>query len=300
MFTLRDIPDLNGKVAIVTGGNCGIGYVTARELALHQAHVFIASRNEESANSAIERIKNETKNNNVEFLHLDLVDLKSVKLSAENFLNRGLPLHILINNAAIMATPWALTQDGIQDQFGVNYVGHFLFTKILLPKLEESAPSRIVNVSCEAHKAARNGIEFDKLEDETAQTSWYRYAQSKLANILFTKALAKKCEEKNVYVNCIHPGFVKTDLSRAMRENYTFVGVLLLKIGYLFALSPEYGAITQLYCATSPEIEEKNYRGLYFIPYGKVGEPFPKAEDQTLIDNLWTYTENLIKKSLVD
>ncbi|CAG8739311.1 40496_t:CDS:2 [Gigaspora margarita] len=276
MFTLRDIPDLNGKVAIVTGGNCGIGYVTARELALHQAHVFIASRNEESANSAIERIKNETKNNNVEFLHLDLVDLKSVKLSAENFLNKGLPLHILINNAAIMATQ--------------------LFTKILLPKLEESAPSRIVNVSCEAHKSARNGIEFDKLEDETAQTSWYRYAQSKLANILFTKALAKKCEEKNVYVNW----FVKTDLSRAMRENYTFVGVLLLKIGYLFALSPEYGAITQLYCATSPEIEEKNYRGLYFIPYGKVGEPFPKAEDQTLIDNLWTYTENLIKKSLVD
>ncbi|CAG8567794.1 8429_t:CDS:2 [Gigaspora rosea] len=287
MFTLRDIPDLNGKVAIVTGGNCGIGYATARELALHRAHVFIASRNEESANSAIERIKKETNDNNVEFLHLDLLDLKSVKRSAENFLNKGLPLHIL---------PWALTQDGIQDQFGVNYVGHFLFTKILLPKLEESAPSRIVNVSCEAHRAARNGIEFDKLENETAQTSWYRYAQSKLANILFTKALAKKCEGKNVYVNW----FVKTDLGRAMRENYTFVGVLLLKIGYLFALNPEYGAITQLYCATSPEIEEKNYRGLYFIPYGKVGAPFSKAEDQALIDNLWTYTENLINKSLVD
>ncbi|CAG8805379.1 8800_t:CDS:2, partial [Racocetra persica] len=104
MFTLKDIPNLSGKVAIVTGGNSGIGYATSRELARHGAHVFIASRNEERANSAIERIKEETNNNNVEFLHLDLMNLRIVKRSAENFLSRGLPLHILINNAGIMAT----------------------------------------------------------------------------------------------------------------------------------------------------------------------------------------------------
>ncbi|CAI2182776.1 12224_t:CDS:2 [Funneliformis geosporum] len=208
-FITENIPDLTGKVAIVTGGNTGIGYITARELSRKNAHVFIASRNKERGEGAVEKIKKETGNDQVEYLNLDLVNLKNVKKSAENFLSKNLPLHILINNAGIMATPWALTEDGIQDQFGVNHVGHFLFTMTLLSKIEASAPSRIVNVSSTAHNfAPAVGIEFDKINQDAAQSTWQRYGTSKLANILFTESLSKRLEGKEVYVNSIHPGII--------------------------------------------------------------------------------------------
>ncbi|CAI2163422.1 15681_t:CDS:2 [Funneliformis geosporum] len=209
-FIIENIPDLTGKVAIVTGGNTGIGYITARELSRKNAHVFIASRNKERGEGAVEKIKKETGNNQVEYLYLDLNNLKNVKKSAESFLSKDLPLHILINNAGIMATPWTLTEDGIQDQFG-------LFTMTLLAKIEASAPSRIVNVSSLAHNhAPAAGIEFDKINQEGAQSSWEHYGISKLANILFTESLSKRLEGKEVYVNSIHPGFVHTELSRGV------------------------------------------------------------------------------------
>jgi len=257
-FIFEDIPDLSGKVAIVTGGNTGVGYITARELARKNAHVFVASRSKERGEGAVEKIKKETGNNQVEYLHLNLVDLKNVKQSAESFLAKNLPLHILVNNAGIMATAWSLTEDGIQDQFGVNHVGHFLFTKTLLPKIESSAPSRIVNVSSEAHRAApAAGIEFDKINQKDAQSAFQRYAVSKLSNILYSNSLAKRLEDKDVYVNSIHPGVVSTELSRGLVEVYGIIAKIAFKVINVFAKSPEDGALTQLYAATSPEIIEK-------------------------------------------
>ncbi|CAG8770273.1 3723_t:CDS:2, partial [Cetraspora pellucida] len=185
-------------VAIVTGANTGIGIVTARELARKNAHVFVACRSKERGESAVELIKEETNNDSVEFLQLDLQSLNSVKITAETFLARKLPLHILINNAGIMATPFELTQDGIQDQFGINHIGHFLFTLLLLPTIKASAPSRIVNVSSIAHKLTPpGGLEFDKLNDPNAHTAFQRYAQSKLSNILFTIELNKRLSGTN-------------------------------------------------------------------------------------------------------
>ncbi|CAG8555147.1 6151_t:CDS:2 [Funneliformis caledonium] len=299
-FTTEKIPDLTGKVAIVTGGNTGIGYITARELARKNAHVFIASRNKERGEGAVEKIRKETGNNQVEYLYLDLVNLKNVKKSAENFLSKNLPLHLLINNAGIMATPWSLTEDGISDQFGVNHVGHFLFTMTLLAKIEASAPSRIVNVSSKAHEMApATGIEFEKINQEGAHSTWKRYGTSKLANILFTKSLSKRLEGKEVYVNSIHPGVVDTELSRGPISSYGFIAKVLGAVfSTFFSLSPDDGALTQLYAATSPEIVEKNYRDQYFEPFGNIGKKSAAAQDEEQAEKLWKYTEELIDVKL--
>ncbi|CAG8779575.1 30819_t:CDS:2, partial [Racocetra persica] len=243
------IPDLSGKVAIVTGANTGIGIVTARELARKNAHVFVASRSKERDS---------------------------------------------------YQSPFGLTQDGIQDQFGVNHIGHFLFTLLLLPTIKASAPSRIVNVSSLGHHyPPPGGIEFDKLNDPNGHTSFQRYTQSKLANILFTLELNKKLSGTNVYCNCLHPGAINTELTRGLVSNWGYwIKPIVDTISAIFLLTPDDGALTQLYCATSPEIEEKNHRGKYFIPYGELGETSDFGKDEELAKKLWDFSENLVKEKL--
>jgi len=292
-FAFSDIPDLDGKVVIITGGNTGIGYVTAREMARKNAHVFVASRNKERGEAAVEKIKAETGKTKVELLLLDLQDLKSVKQSAENFLAKNLPLHILVNNAGIMASPFRLTVDNIEEQFGVNHVGHFLFTKILLPKIEASAPSRILNVTSMAHQSAGT-INFEHINEENAAYNFGRYAQSKLANILFTNALNKRLEGKQVYVNSVHPGFVNTELSRGAIDSWGVWGKVIFKVANVFAKNPDNGALTQLYVATSPEIEQENYRARYFVPYAKLSTSSKVSTDEELAEKLWKFTDDLV------
>ncbi|RIB18124.1 hypothetical protein C2G38_2185515 [Gigaspora rosea] len=229
-FTFDKIPDLTGKVVIW------------REVRL-----------------PLKKIKSETGNRNVEFLHLNLKSLKSVKECAETFLARNLPLHILI---------FSLTEDGIQEEFGVYHVGHFLLTKLLLPKIKASQPARIVNVSSRVHMIVEGVIEFEKLNDPNAQEPGQRYALSKLANGLVNTNMLKR-----------------NDFS--LSETYISTSI-----------SPEDGAITTLYCATSPEIEEKNYRGRYFVPFGIEGEKSSYFDDDDLAKRLWEFTENLINEKL--
>ncbi|RIB26760.1 hypothetical protein C2G38_2264455 [Gigaspora rosea] len=289
------------KVAIVTGANTGIGFVTARELVRKNAHVFIASRSKDKGESAVELIKKETKKDAVEFLQLDLKSLNSVKCAAETILARNLLLHILVNNAGIGLTPLEKTSDGIQDQFSVNHIGHFLFTLLLLPTIKASASACIVNVSSMAHvRAPPAGIEFEKLNDPNALTSFQRYSQSKLANILFTIELNKRLSGTNVYCNSLHPGIIKTQMTRGAVANWGTWLNPIISIVSLFLLSPDDGALTQLYCATSPEIEEKNLCGKYFVPYGEVGEPIAQGKDEELAKKLWDFFENLIKEKLGD
>ncbi|CAH1760046.1 14592_t:CDS:2 [Entrophospora sp. SA101] len=293
-FKFEDIPDLTGKVVAITGGNTGIGYVTCRELARKNAHVFVLSRSIERGKAAVEKIKQETKNQNVEFLQLDLQSLKSVKECAESFLARKLPLHIF---------KFSLTVDGIQDQFGTNHVGHFYLTKLLLPTIEASAPSRIVNVSSTAHKyTPKGGIEFDKLNDPDAQTPMERYGVSKLSNILFTVELNKRLEGKQVYANSLHPGVIKTELTRGLVDNWGRWVVPFIKLGGLLLLTPDDGALTSLYCATSPEIEEKKFRGKYFIPFGveSTATLTDDAKDEKLAKKLWEFTDDLVNEKLKD
>ncbi|CAG8813389.1 4849_t:CDS:2, partial [Racocetra persica] len=186
---------------------------------------------------------------------------------------------------------FSLTEEGIQEEFGVNHVGHFLFTKLLLEKIKVSQPARIVNLSSHAYLYAEGENFFEKLND-TAQDTVSRYQQSKLANVLFTNELNKRYfKEVKVYANSVHPGVVSTDMLNRGRSS-------LPENFFTYAISPDDGAITTLYCATSPEIEQKNYRAKYFEPFGNEREQSAVAQDEDLAKRLWEYTENLINEKL--
>ncbi|KAI8799458.1 hypothetical protein BJ742DRAFT_845926 [Cladochytrium replicatum] len=309
-FSVDKIPDLSGKTAIVTGGNTGIGLITVKELLRKNAKVYLAARNPSRAQAALDEIKKELPHAKVEFMQLDLGDLKQVKEAANKFVASGEPLHILVNNAGIMMNPYELTKDGIENQFGTNHIGHFAFTTTLLPVIERSAPSRIVNVSSHGHNYAPSaGVLFDKINDESALNPVQRYGQSKLSNILFTKSLADRFEGKQVWVNVIHPGVVDTELARgpiALIEKSQNFGARILRalqtpllaFSRSLMLTPQQGALTQLYAAASPEIETQNYRGQYFVPFGKVGKLSKPAENKELREKLWEFSEKLVAEKI--
>ncbi|KAF9342947.1 hypothetical protein BGX26_006526 [Mortierella sp. AD094] len=301
------IPDQTGKVAIVTGANTGLGYATMVALAGHGAHVFLACRSEERALLAVEKAKQEIKEKyplapapNLEFLELDLNDMSKCKKAANEFLNKGLPLHLLVNNSGIMTTPFALSADGIEQQFAVNHMGHFVFTTALLERIKESQPSRIVVLSSHSHeRPVEGGIDFDTLNDEKMSTIVSRYGRSKLANVLFGKALARRLADTQVYVNIVHPGFVATELQRHNKDLFGPVVLRILEaITAVMAMTPEVGALTQLYVATSPEIVNEDIRGRYFVPIANEIQPSAYAQDEALQEKLWAFSEKLVKEKV--
>ncbi|KAF9128892.1 hypothetical protein BGX30_014149 [Mortierella sp. GBA39] len=301
------IPDQTGKVAIVTGANTGLGYATMVALASHGAHVFLACRSEERALHAMEKATQEIKEKyprapapNLEFLELDLNDMSKCKKAADEFLNKGLPLHLLVNNSGIMTTPFALSADGIEQQFAVNHMGHFVFTMALLDRIKESQPSRIVVLSSHSHeRPVEGGIDFDTINDEKMSTIVSRYGRSKLANVLFGKALARRLADTQVYVNIVHPGFVDTELTRHNKVLFGSVVLGILEaITAVMAMTPEVGALTQLYVATSPEIESKDIRGRYFVPIANEIQPSAYALDEALQEKLWAFSEKLVKEKV--
>jgi retinol dehydrogenase-12 len=270
---------LQGKVAVVTGANTGIGLVTARELARQGAHVFIACRSAERGQPALDALRAQGAAG-VELLPLDLGDLASVRRAAALFLDRDLPLHILVNNAGLAGSR-GLTASGFELAFGVNHIGHFLFTKLLVDRLRRSAPARIVTVASKAHADAR-GIPWDRLRTRTRSiTGLPEYAVSKLANVLFSAALARRLEGTGVTTYSLHPGVVASDVWRAVP--WPVRG--LVKLGML---STEDGARTTLYCATSPETAKQT--GLYYDA-SAVKEPSALARDSALGEVLWTRSE---------
>ncbi|KAG0021602.1 hypothetical protein BGZ81_008845 [Podila clonocystis] len=306
-YSNDQIPNLSGKVAMVTGANTGLGYATMVALAGHGAHIIAACRSEQRAIDAIEKAKRDIKAKypnapepNIEFLQLDLNDINNSAQAAKNFLNKGLPLHILVNNSGIANTPFALSVDSIEQQFAVNHVGHFVFTMGLLQRIKESQPSRIVVLSSLAHEShPSGGIDFETINDERATSGFQRYGRSKLANLLFAKALARRLKDERVYVNITHPGFVATELNRQGEATFGKIGTKLLDtLASIVAMTPEVGALTQLYCATSPEIENKDIRGKYFIPIANELDPNPIAFDEDLQERLWSWTENIVREKL--
>nr|KAJ3414602.1 hypothetical protein HK105_001728 [Polyrhizophydium stewartii] len=294
-FTLEQVPDLAGKVAIVTGGNSGLGYETVRALASKGARVFMAARSEAKARDAIDRLKGAT-GCDAEFLRLDLQDLNQVKAAADEFLAKQLPLHILVNNA-----------DGIESQMGTNHLGHFLFTTTLLPALERAAPSRVVILSSILHEwAPEGGIQFERINDPDAHSAWTRYGQSKLADILFARALDRRVGGRGVFVNAVHPGVVRTGLKQGPQELYGFRGILkplgdLLALSeYMWSIGPAAGALTQIFVATAPAIDADNIRGQYFEPYCTLGthSATEYARDDALAERLWEWSEATVGAKL--
>ncbi|ORY84768.1 hypothetical protein BCR37DRAFT_339613, partial [Protomyces lactucae-debilis] len=273
-YTADKIPDQTGKTVIVTGGNTGIGYETALQIALHGAKVYIAARSESRAQGAIEKIRAQKPSGSVEWLKLDLQDLASVQAAAKAFSSKESKLDVLYNNAGIMASPYQLTKDGIESQFQTNHIGPFLFTNLLLPKLKQSTDARIVVTSSSAHSMyTANEDSYTSLEEVNSQhgSTWTRYGQSKLANVLFAMELANKFPD--IKTNACHPGVINTELSRGPGASYGKVvqkvmeGTMWFGSSALGAvLSPPQGALTQLFLGTALEVKSQSISGKYYQP----------------------------------
>ncbi|XP_041449146.1 retinol dehydrogenase 13-like isoform X2 [Drosophila obscura] len=284
-FTRRT--DETGKVVIVTGCNTGIGKETVMELARRGATVYMACRDMKKCEQARQEILEKTKNRNIFSRELDLCSLDSVRRFAANFKKENKQLHILINNAGVMDCPKLLTKDGFEMQIGVNHMGHFLLTNLLIDVLRSSAPSRIVILSSLAHRFG--SINMVDLNSENSYDRSRAYCQSKLANILFTRELAKRLDGSGVTVNALHPGVVNTELFRNWRLFQTEFGKYLLKpLFWPFVKSPKSGAQTSLYAALDPNLN--HITGQYFSDCKpkKVGSA---ALDDKTAKFLWTESE---------
>ncbi|KAH7885820.1 hypothetical protein F5I97DRAFT_1158984 [Phlebopus sp. FC_14] len=292
-FSVEDIPDLTGKVIIVTGASTGIGKETAKGLLAHGAKVYIAARNQSQSEETIRQLKQETGNEAV-FLKLDLANLKAVKAAAEEFLSKETQLHVLFNNAGVMVPPVELlTADGYDLQFGTNVLGHFYFTKLLIPTMIATAePSvdgkvRVVTTSSSGHLFG--DLNFDTFKDSPARkiSSNLLYCQSKFGNIVFAKELARRYGHMGIVSTSLNPGNIKSDLQR----HVPVIARFILDIFFLYD-TPK-GALTQLYAGTAPAAAELN--GKYLVPWARLGSPRKKTQDPELGKRLWDWLEEQVK-----
>ncbi|CAF97952.1 unnamed protein product [Tetraodon nigroviridis] len=239
---------LDGKTAVVTGGNTGIGKETAKDLASRGgARVVLACRDMAKGEQAASDIMREVGGAKVVARLLDLADTKSICQFAENIYNTEKTLHYLINNAGVAFCPRGITADGHETQFGVNHLGHFFLTYLLLDQLKHSAPSRVINLTSAAHAMGR--IQFDDLNGEKSYHPVKAYAQSKLANVLFTRELARRIGVLGVSTYSVDPGMVDTEITRHfIRPLARFTKTF----GFLIR-TPAEGAYTTVYCVVTPE-----------------------------------------------
>ncbi|XP_060849468.1 retinol dehydrogenase 12-like isoform X2 [Rhopalosiphum padi] len=284
---------LDGKTTIITGANTGIGKVTAKQFYTLGAKVILACRNVGKAEQAISDIMAEVKDGGLGQLvveELDLASFVSIKRCAKRILQNEKQIHVLVNNAGVMTCPKGKTQDGFETQFGVNHLGHFLFTSLLLPRIRNSTPARIINVSSMAH--ARGSINFEDINSDKNYSAIAAYSQSKLANVLFSKELARKLEGTRVHVYSLHPGIVNTELARTVDQVY-FPGTWLLGRVILFpwVKTPEQGAQTTLHCSIDEKAGEET--GLYYSDC-KVKEPSASAKDPELAKKLWVKSMEMV------
>ena len=211
---------LDGKTVIITGANTGIGKVTAIDLAKRGARVIIGCRDISRGSKALEDIKNESKSQDVVLKKLDLASLTSVRQFSEEILKEEGQINVLINNAGVMMTPYSKTEDGFEIQFGVNHLGHFLLTNLLLDRIKQSTPSRIVTVSSHAHRLFFS-MDFDDLNwERTPYNTQLAYGRSKAANVMFSRELAKRLEDTGVTTYSLHPGSIDTELPRHLTDRW--------------------------------------------------------------------------------
>ncbi len=299
--------DLHGRRAIVTGANSGIGFVTAKQLAKQGASVTLACRNEAEGRARADEIRAELPNADLEVRKLDLGELSSVRAFVDGYLRDHDSLHLLINNAGVMNTPKGKTVDGFETQIGVNHLGHFLLTELLLDTLQKSAPARVVAVSSCYHDKAmgREGvIVLDDLHfDNRKYDGWVSYAQSKLANVLHAKHLAKRLEGTGVTAVSVHPGWVRTRLTRHMMPAW-IQSVMRPFMSMVGMIEPWEGAQTTLYAALGPDVEA--HPGAYYSQTGTYRDksknaggwplesPNPHAHDDEMAQRLYEHSRQLV------
>lgn len=275
---------MQGKTVLITGGNAGIGKATAFQLAEMGAKVTIACRNLARSERVAKQILQKTGNQHIDVIACDLADFASIEKAVCQFKKQHDHLDILINNAGIFTTRLKQTTDGFEMQFGVNHLGHFLLTRLLLGRLKAAFQPRVINVSSAAHYKGK--IDFQSFRGENQPYSGLQaYAQSKLANVLFTKEIAKR--HPSISCNCLHPGVVRTDIGT---KNARWSMSLIWMMWKPFMCTPERGAKTSVYLASSPMV--KGISGKYFDQCQRQIEPAPLASDNVLAQRLWEASES--------
>jgi NAD(P)-dependent dehydrogenase (short-subunit alcohol dehydrogenase family) len=276
---------MENKIILITGANSGIGKATAIALAEMGSHVVMMSRDLVKGEKARQDVMRLSKSNQVDLLQCDLAEMASIRRFATEFLAKYPRLDVLINNAGIFTEKRMETADGFEYQFGVNHLGHFLLTHLLLGLLKKSSPSRIINVASIAHIGGL--INFDDLQLQRKYSAWKSYAQSKLANVLFTYELAHQLAGTGVTVNCLHPGFVS---SRFAYDRESEKPNWMMNLGKLFSIQPAEGAETSVYLATSPEVEDTT--GKYFVKR-KEKSSSKASYDLVTAEKLWNISRTL-------
>ncbi|KAL8721896.1 MAG: hypothetical protein Q9225_001532 [Loekoesia sp. 1 TL-2023] len=290
----KDIPDLTGKVILVTGGNTGLGKEAVLQLAKHNPScIFLAARTPSKGEAAIAEIKKAVPSANISYLKLDLCSFKSIAAAAQEFKSKSPRLDILMNNAGVMATPPTETEEGYELQFGTNHIGHALLVKELLPTLlstaeEEGSDVRIVNLSSIGHNFAPRSqgliLDMAKLKE---YGPWPRYGQSKLANILFTKELAKRYP--SITSVAVHPGFIVTDLYGPSLGSNMLMRYGLKVVEPFFMANVPTGTLNQLWAAVGRKSEVVS--GNYYTPVAKSSSGSSWAQKSDLARELWDWTE---------
>jgi retinol dehydrogenase 14 len=277
---------MSGKVCLITGGSSGIGKATALGLANKGASVVMVCRDRSRGEAAATEIIEKSGNELVDVMLADLSSQESIRQLAQDFADRYGRLHVLINNAGVFISRRTLTVDGIETTFAVNYLAPFLLTNLVLEVLKASAPARIVNVTSSGERSGT--IDFEDLQGERKYGGIRAYNQSKLAMVLFTYELAKRLEGTGVSANCVHPGVVATNLGRG---NGGFFGFLTRLMRPFFS-SPEKGAETPIYLASSPEVE--GVSGKYFAK-GAEARSSERSYVEATGRGLWQVSEELTK-----
>lgn len=279
--------DLKGRVALITGGNSGIGLETARALAQRGARVIIASRDTAKSQSAVEDIISTTGNKSVEYRHLDLSKFSNVRQFAKEFSRSVNRLDILVNNAGAAGIKQCVTTDGIDLVMQINYLSAFLLTNLLLDKIIASKPSRIVIVASYAHKLAN--LDLNDLAGVKTKGYWTRYANSKLCQVLWTKALSRRLPA-GVTVNCLHPGIVRTNIWNKIPHSVRNIVLNIVEIVYKTCRE---GAQTSLHLCVAPEL--KHATGGYYSDCSLAQES-TLARDERLAERVWNDSVRLTNK----
>jgi retinol dehydrogenase 14 len=273
--------NMSGKVCLVTGANSGIGKITALALARMGARVVMVCRDRARGDAALAEIKQTTGSNGLELMLCDLSSQADIRRFADEFKATHDRLDVLVNNAGVYLRKRTTTIDNLEATFAINHLGYFLLTNLLLDLLKQSAPSRVVNVSSDAH--AHGHINFDDLQGEKSYSGVKAYCHSKLANILFTRELARRLAGTGVTANCLHPGAVATGIFRALPKPIEAVIKLV-------TMSPEKGAQTSIYLASAPAVEQVT--GKYFVKCAEA-RPAPEAQDDQIASRLWAESARL-------
>jgi len=278
---------LHGKTAVVTGATSGIGRAAAEALARLGASVVLVARDRERGERAAAEIRQVTTGAEVKLLLADLSSQAEIRRLAKDLLATGRPIHVLLNNAGVIELHRGETPDGIETTFAVNHLAYFLLTHLLLDRLVESAPSRVVNVASDAYAQGRGRLDFDDLESRKRYSVMRVYGKSKLANILFTRELARRLEGTGVTANCLHPGFVGSNFAR----NNGFIGNLAMTLLRPFARSSEKGAETAVHLCASSELDGLSGKYFFDCQEHRLRDFARNDEDAR---QLWQVSEGLI------